>query len=193
MNIVCLDMEGVLGARDLGSPSQRRSGIPELRRTTRDEPDYDKLMTLAHGHSARARSRAEATFRTPLRRIDPLPGARGVSGPSCATTAQAGDPQRHLRSSSAQPLMEKLGWPTTCRATRWRWGRTACSAASGCGARQSKLTTVRACQSMGFETIASGDSYNDLEMIRASKAGFLFRTDGKDQGGLSPVSGLRGV
>jgi len=174
LNIVCLDLEGVL-VPEIWIAFSEASGIPELRRTTRDEPDYDKLMRWRLGilrqHGLGLRD-IQATIRT----IDPLPGAREFLDALRART------QAVILSDTftqfAQPLMEKLGWPTLlCNAlevapdgeiTGYKI-RTA----------QSKLSTVRALQSVGFDTIACGDSYNDLGMIRASKAGFLFRSTEK--------------
>ena len=174
LNIVCLDLEGVL-VPEIWIAFSEASGIPELRRTTRDEPDYDKLMRWrlgilkAHGLGLKD---IQATIAT----IDPLPGAKDF------LDALRGFTQAVILSDTftqfAQPLMEKLGRPTLlCNAlevapdgeiTGYRI-RT----------KESKLSTVKALQSVGFETIACGDSYNDLGMIRASKAGFLFRSTDK--------------
>ena len=174
LNIVCLDLEGVL-VPEIWIAFSEASGIPELRRTTRDEPDYDKLMRWRLGilkqHGLGLKD-IQATIRT----IDPLPGAKDFLDALRART------QAVILSDTftqfAQPLMEKLGWPTLlCNAlevapdgeiTGYKI-RTA----------QSKLSTVKALQSVGFDTIACGDSYNDLGMIRASKAGFLFRSTEK--------------
>ena len=171
LNIVCLDLEGVL-VPEIWIAFSEASGIPELRRTTRDEPDYDKLMRFrldilkAHGLGLR-------DIQATIAKIDPLPGAKAFLDELRATT------QAVILSDTftqfARPLMEKLGWPTLmCNAlevapdgmvTGYKM-RTA----------QSKLSTVKALQSVGFDTIACGDSFNDLGMIRASKAGFLFRS-----------------
>ncbi len=151
MNIVCLDMEGVL-VPEIWITFAEESGIPELRRTTRDEPDYDKLMRW---------------------RIDALPGAREFLD-RLRTKAQV----VILSDTFEQfglPLMEKLNWPTLLCNTL-EVGEDGMISGFRMRCSHSKLTTVRAFQSMGYDTIASGDSYNDLEMIRASKAGFLFRT-----------------
>lgn len=171
LNIVCLDLEGVL-VPEIWIAFSEASGIPELRRTTRDEPDYDKLMHFrldilkAHGLGLR-------DIQATIAKIEPLPGAKAFLDELRATT------QAVILSDTftqfARPLMEKLGWPTLmCNAlevapdgmvTGYKM-RTA----------QSKLSTVKALQSVGFDTIACGDSFNDLGMIRASKAGFLFRS-----------------
>ena len=171
MNIVCLDLEGVL-VPEIWIAFAQVSGIPELKRTTRDEPDYDKLMSWRlgilkeHGLGLKEIQETIAT-------IDPLPGAREFLDKLRATT------QVIIISDTftqfATPLMEKLGWPTI-------FCNTLEVAADGTitGFRMrienSKLTTVQALQSIGYDTIASGDSYNDLGMILASKAGFLFRS-----------------
>lgn len=174
MNIVCLDMEGVL-VPEIWIAFAEASGIPELRRTTRDEPDYDKLMKYRiailkeHGLGLKE---IQAT----IAKIDPLPGAKEFLDKLRAET------QVIILSDTfeqfAKPLMEKLGWPTI-------FCNTLEVADDGeiTGFRmrieKSKLSTVKALQSIGFETIASGDSYNDLGMIRASKAGFLFKSTEK--------------
>ena len=171
MNIVCLDVEGVL-VPEIWIAFAEASGIPELRRTTRDEPDYDKLMRWRlgilkeHGLGLREIQKVIST-------IDPLPGAREFLDALRART------QVILISDTfeqfAGPLMEKLGRPTL-------FCNTLDVAPDGsiAGYRmrvaESKLATVRALQSIGFDTIAAGDSHNDLAMIRASKAGFLFRS-----------------
>ena len=171
MNIVCLDVEGVL-VPEIWIAFADAVGLPELRRTTRDEPDYGKLMRFRlgvlreHGLGLRRIQEVIAT-------IDPLPGARDFLD---ALRAEA---QVILLSDTfeqfAAPLMEKLGRPTL-------FCNTLDVAPDGSIAgyrmrvEQSKLATVRALQSIGFDTIAAGDSHNDLAMIRASKAGFLFRS-----------------
>ena len=171
MNIVCLDMEGVL-VPEIWIAFSEASGIPELRRTTRDEPDYDKLMRFRldilkeHGLGLRE---IQAT----IAKIDPLPGAKAFLDELRTLT------QVIILSDTfeqfAKPLMEKLDWPTI-------FCNTLEVAASGeiTGFRmrceKSKLTTVKALQSIGYDTIAAGDSFNDLGMIRASKAGFLFKS-----------------
>ena len=174
LNIVCLDLEGVL-VPEIWIAFSEASGIPELRRTTRDEPDYDKLMRWRLGILKEHGLKLQDIQRT-IGTIDPLPGAREFLDALRRRT------QAVILSDTftqfAKPLMEKLGWPTLlCNAlevaddgeiTGYKI-RTA----------QSKLSTVKALQSVGFDTIACGDSYNDLDMIRAGKAGFLFRTTGK--------------
>ena len=171
MNIVCLDMEGVL-VPEIWIEFARESGIPELTRTTRDEPDYDKLMRWRLG-VLREHGMGLKEIQKTIARIDPLPGAKEFLDKlrSELQTIILSDTFEEF----AQPLMEKLGWPTIfCNSLDVgedgfiRGIRMRCA--------QSKLTTVRGLQSIGFDTIAAGDSYNDLDMIRASKAGFLFRT-----------------
>ena len=171
LNIVCLDLEGVL-VPEIWIAFSEASGIPELRRTTRDEPDYDKLMrwrlSVLREHGLGLRD-IQAT----IARIDPLPGARAFLDELRATT------QAVILSDTftqfAKPLMEKLGWPTLlCNALEV--GPDGMISNYRIRVAQSKLSTVKALQSVGFDTIACGDSYNDLGMIRASKAGFLFRS-----------------
>ncbi len=170
MNIVCLDLEGVL-VPEIWIAFSEATGIPELRRTTRDEPDYDKLMRFRLGilkeHGLGLRE-----IRETIARIDPLPGALEFLNELRSMT------QVLILSDTftqfGMPLMEKLGWPTlfcnTLEAaddgtiTGWRMR-----------VKDSKRTTVLGLQAIGFETIAAGDSHNDIGMIRASKAGFLFR------------------
>ncbi len=174
MNIVCLDMEGVL-VPEIWIAFAEASGIPELRRTTRDEPDYNKLMNWRLGilkEHGLGLSEIQRTIAT----IDPMPGAKDF------LDALRRDTQVIILSDTfeqfAMPLMEKLGWPTL-------FCNTLQVADSGeitgftMRIPQSKLTTVKALQAIGFETIAAGDSYNDLGMIRASKAGFLFKSTDK--------------
>ena len=171
MNIVCLDLEGVL-VPEIWIAFAEASGIPELRRTTRDEPDYDKLMRYRidilkeHGLGLKEIQETIAT-------IDPMPGAKEFLDELRSFTQVMILSDTFTRFAS--PLMKKLGYPTIlCNSLE--------VAESGeitgfkMRIENSKLTTVRALQSIGYETIASGDSYNDLGMIEASKAGFLFRT-----------------
>lgn len=171
MDIVCLDMEGVL-VPEIWIAFAKASGIPELKRTTRDEPDYSKLMNWRlgilkeHGLGLRQIQDTIAT-------IDPFPGAKDF------LDALRRETQVIIISDTftqfASPLMAKLGYPTLfCNTLDVAEDGTI----TGFQMRiqQSKLSTVKALQSIGFHTIASGDSYNDLDMIRASKAGFLFRT-----------------
>ena len=174
LNIVCLDLEGVL-VPEIWIAFSEASGIPELRRTTRDEPDYDKLMRWRLGilkeHGLGLRD-IQAT----IAKIDPMPGARAFLDRLRSETQVA--ILSDTFTQFARPLMEKLGWPMLmCNALE--------AAPDGeiTGYRirvpQSKLSTVRALQSVGFDTNAAGDSYNDLAMIQASKAGFLFRSTEK--------------
>ena len=171
MNIVCLDMEGVL-VPEIWIAFAEESGIPELKRTTRDEPDYDKLMKWRleilkeHGLGLKE---IQAT----IAKIDPLPGAKEFLDELRTLT------QVVILSDTfeqfAKPLMAKLNWPTIfCNSLEVAPDGAITGYRMRCP--QSKLTTVKALQSMGYETIASGDSFNDLGMIQASKAGFLFKS-----------------
>ena len=171
MNVVCLDMEGVL-VPEIWIAFAEASGIPELKRTTRDEPDYDKLMRWRldilkeHGLGIRE-------IQDTIAKIDPLPGAKEF------LDALRRETQVIILSDTfeqfAKPLMEKLGWPTIfCNTLEVAPDGAITGYRMRCP--QSKLTTVKALQSMGYETIASGDSFNDLGMIQASKAGFLFKS-----------------
>ena len=171
MNIVCLDMEGVL-VPEIWIAFSEASGIPELRRTTRDEPDYDKLMTWRLG-ILKEHGLGLKEIQDTIAKIDPLPGAKAFLDELRATT------QVIILSDTfeefAKPLMEKLGWPTIfCNSLEVAENGEITGYKMRC--EKSKLTTVKALQSCGFDTIAAGDSYNDLDMIRASKAGFLFRS-----------------
>ena len=174
LNIVCLDMEGVV-VPEIWIAFAEASGIPELRRTTRDEPDYDKLMRWRIDLLAK-RGLGLKEIQSVIETIDPLPGARAFLDGLRAET------QVVILSDTfdqfAMPLMKKLGYPTLlCNTLEVNDAGFITGFKMRCD--HSKLTTVRALQSVGFDTIASGDSYNDLEMIRASKAGFLFRTTEK--------------
>ena len=171
MNIVCLDMEGVL-VPEIWIAFAEERGIPELKRTTRDEPDYDKLMKWRleilkeHGLGLKE---IQAT----IAKIDPLPGAKEFLDELRTLT------QVVILSDTfeqfAKPLMAKLNWPTIfCNTLEVAPDGAITGYRMRCP--QSKLTTVKALQSMGYETIASGDSFNDLGMIQASKAGFLFKS-----------------
>ena len=171
MNIVCLDMEGVI-TPEIWIKFSEVSGIPELRRTTRDEPDYDKLMKfrmdILRQHALGLREIQDV-----IAQIDPLPGAKEFMDELRATT------QVVILSDTfeefAKPLLKKLGWPTIfCNSLVTDEKGMLTGVKMRC--EKSKLATVRGLQSIGFETIAAGDSYNDLDMILASKAGFLFRT-----------------
>ena len=171
MNIVCLDMEGVL-VPEIWIAFAEESGIPELRRTTRDEPDYDKLMHWRLGilkeHGLGIRE-----IQDTIAKIDPLPGAKEF------LDALRKETQVIILSDTfeqfAKPLMEKLGWPTIfCNSLEVAENGEITGYKMRC--EKSKLTTVKALQSIGYDTIASGDSFNDLGMIQASKAGFLFKS-----------------
>lgn len=171
MNIVCLDMEGVL-VPEIWVEFAKESGIPELCRTTRDEPDYDKLMKWrldtirSHGMGLRE-------IQQTIAKIDPMPGAREFLDTlrSFAQVIIVSDTFEEF----AQPLMEKLGRPTIfCNSLQVAENGEITGYTMRC--ENTKYTTVKALQSMGFDTIASGDSYNDLGMIQASKAGFLFKS-----------------
>lgn len=174
MNLVCLDMEGVL-VPEIWIAFAEASGIPELKRTTRDEPDYNKLMQYRLAilkENGLGLKEIQAT----IAKIDPLPGAKAFLDELRTLT------QVIILSDTfeqfAKPLMEKLGWPTLfCNTLEVAPGGEITGFRMRCA--QSKLTTVKALQSIGYETIASGDSYNDLGMIQASKAGFLFKSTDK--------------
>ena len=171
MNIVCLDMEGVV-VPEIWIAFAQASGIPELRRTTRDEPDYDKLMAYRlailkeHGLGLKE-------IQTVIAGIDPLPGAKEFLDRLRRET------QVVILSDTfeqfAKPLMAKLNWPTLfCNTLEVAPDGEITGYQMRC--EKSKLTTVKALQSIGYDTIAAGDSYNDLGMIQASKAGFLFKS-----------------
>lgn len=174
MDIVCLDMEGVL-VPEIWIAFAEASGIPELKKTTRDEPDYDKLMTwrleVLKEHGLGLKEIQET-----IAGIDPIPGAREFLDELRSLT------QVIIISDTftqfAAPLMKKLGYPTLfCNSLEV----SESGEITGFKMRieNSKYTTVKALQSIGFSTIASGDSYNDLGMIKASKAGFLFKSTDK--------------
>ena len=171
MNVVCLDMEGVL-VPEIWIAFSEESGIPELRRTTRDEPDYNKLMQFRidilkeHGYKLK-------DVQDTIAKIDPLPGAKEFLDELRTITQVI--ILSDTFSQFAQPLMKKLGWPALfCNELVVSDDDEITGIKMRCEA--SKLTTVRALQSCGFDTIASGDSFNDIDMILASKAGFLFRS-----------------
>ena len=171
MNIVCLDMEGVL-VPEIWIAFAEASGIPELKRTTRDEPDYDKLMNWRLG-ILKEHGLGLKEIQETIAKIDPLPGAKKF------LDALREETQVIILSDTfeqfAKPLMEKLGWPTIfCNTLEVAEDGRITGFRMRCP--QSKLTTVKALQSAGFDTIAAGDSFNDLGMIRASKAGFLFKS-----------------
>ena len=174
MNIVCLDMEGVI-TPEIWIKFSEVSGIPELRRTTRDEPDYDKLMKFRM-NILREHGLGLKEIQAVIAQIDPLPGAKEFLDELRSIT------QVLILSDTfeefAQPLLRKLAWPTIfCNSLVTDEQGMLTGVRMRC--QKSKLTTVKALQSIGFETIAAGDSYNDLDMILASKAGFLFRTTEK--------------
>ncbi len=174
MNIVCLDMEGVL-VPELWIAFAEESGVPELRRTTRDEPDYDKLMRWRIS-LLREKGLKLHQIQDVIAKIDPLPGAKEFLDElrSVAQVVILSDTFDQF----AMPLMKKLGYPTLlCNTLEIDENGYISRHLMRC--EHSKLTTVRALQSMGYDTIASGDSYNDMEMILHSKYGFLFRTTDK--------------
>ena len=174
MYITCLDLEGVL-VPEIWIAFAEESGIPELKKTTRDEPDYDKLMkwrlSVLKEHGLGLKEIQET-----IAKIDPIPGAKEFLDELRSLTQVI--IISYTFTQFAKPLMEKLGWPTIfCNSLE--------VAESGeitgfkMRIENSKYTTVKALQSIGYETIASGDSYNDLGMIKASKAGFLFKSTDK--------------
>ncbi len=171
MNIVCLDMEGVL-VPEIWIAFAEETGIPELKRTTRDEPDYDKLMQyrldILKEHGLGLKEIQET-----ISKIDPMPGAKEFLDELRSLT------QVIILSDTfeqfAGPLMKKLGYPTIfCNTLEVAENGEITGYKMRC--EKSKYTTVKALQSIGFETIAGGDSHNDLGMIEASKAGFLFKS-----------------
>ena len=170
MNVVCLDLEGVL-VPEIWIAFAKASGIPELERTTRDEPDYDKLMNFRLD-ILREHGLGLSEIQDVIATIDPMEGAREFLDSLREKT------QVIIISDTfeqfAQPLMRKLGWLTIfCNSLEV--GEDGAITGYKMRCDQTKLTTVRALQSCGMETIAAGDSYNDLGMIRASKAGWLFK------------------
>ena len=174
MKIVCLDVEGVL-VPEIWIAFSKASRIPELKRTTRDEPDYNKLMNWRLG-ILREHGLGLKEIRDVIETIDPLEGAKEFLDELRSIT------QVILISDTftqfAAPLMKKLGWPTLfCNSLEV--GQDGMIEGFRMRIENSKLSTVKALQSIGFETIAAGDSYNDLAMIRASRAGFLFRSTEK--------------
>lgn len=171
MNIVCLDLEGVL-VPEIWIAFAKESGIPELTRTTRDEPDYDKLMNWRLG-ILKEHGLGLKEIQDTIAKIDPIPGAKEFLDELRSIT------QVIIISDTftqfATPLMKKLGWPTIfCNSLEVADNGEITGFKMRC--EQSKLTTVKALQSIGYDTIASGDSHNDLGMIKASKAGFLFKS-----------------
>ena len=171
MNIVCLDLEGVL-VPEIWIAFAEASGIPELKRTTRDEPDYDKLMKWRIG-ILKEHGLGLKEIQDTIAKIDPMPGAKEFLDELRSLTQVIIISDTF--SQFAGPLMKKLGMPTIfCNTLEVAENGEITGFRMRC--EQSKLTTVRALQSIGYETIASGDSHNDLGMIQASKAGFLFRS-----------------
>ena len=171
MDIVCLDLEGVL-VPEIWIAFAEASGIKELKRTTRDEPDYDKLMNWRLG-ILKEHGLGLKEIQEPIAKIDPIPGAKEFLDELRSMT------QVIIISDTftqfASPLMKKLGWPTIfCNSLEVAENGEITSFKMLC--EKSKYTTVKALQSIGYDTIASGDSHNDLGMIRASKAGFLFKS-----------------
>ena len=174
MYITCLDMEGVL-VPEIWIAFAEASGIPELKRTTRDEPDYDKLMKWRLG-ILKEHGLGLKEIQETIAKIDPLPGAKEFLDDLRANG------QVIILSDTfeqfAKPLMEKLGWPTIfCNTLEVAPDGEITGFKMRC--EQSKLTTVKCLQAMGYDTIAAGDSYNDLGMILNSKAGFLFKSTEK--------------
>lgn len=171
MEIVCLDLEGVL-VPEIWIEFSRATGIPEFARTTRDEPDYDRLMRYRIDLLAK-HGLGLAEIQSVIARIDPMEGAREFLDALRERTQVA--ILSDTFAEFAKPLMKKLGWPTLLCNTLVA---TPEGKVTGYKMRcaKSKLATVRAFQSCGLDTIAAGDSFNDLEMIRASRAGFLFRS-----------------
>ncbi|MBR5645067.1 MAG: bifunctional phosphoserine phosphatase/homoserine phosphotransferase ThrH [Treponema sp.] len=171
MIITCLDLEGVL-VPEIWIAFSEATGIPELRRTTRDEPDYDKLMKYRIG-ILKEHGLGLKEIQDTIKKIDPLPGAKEFLDSlrrKCQTIILSDTFEQF-----AAPLMEKLGMPVIfCNTLEVAPDGEITGYKMRC--EKSKLTTVKALQSIGFETIASGDSFNDLGMIQASKAGFLFRS-----------------
>ncbi len=171
MYITCLDLEGVL-VPEIWIAFAEESGIPELKRTTRDEPDYDKLMKWRIG-ILKEHGLGLKEIQDTIRKIDPIPGAKAFLDELrkiCQVIIIS-----DTFTQFATPLMEKLDWPTIfCNSLEVADN----GEITGFKMRieNSKYTTVKALQSIGYETIASGDSYNDLGMIKASKAGFLFKS-----------------
>ena len=171
MNIVCLDLEGVL-VPEIWIAFAKETGIPELEKTTRDEPDYDKLMkyriNILKEHGLGLKEIQET-----IAKIDPMPGAKEFLDELRSITQVIIISDTF--SQFAGPLMKKLGRPTIfCNELEVAEDGEITGFRMRC--EQSKLTTVKALQSIGYDTIASGDSHNDLGMIQASKAGFLFRS-----------------
>lgn len=171
MYVTCLDLEGVL-VPEIWIAFADATGIPELKRTTRDEPDYDKLMNFRL-NILKEHNLGLKEIQDVIATIDPMPGAKEFLDElrSLCQVIIISDTFTQF----AKPLMEKLGWPTLfCNELEVAESGEVTGFKMRCD--QSKLTTVRALQSAGLDTIAAGDSFNDLGMIRASKAGFLFKS-----------------
>ena len=171
MNIVCLDLEGVL-VPEIWVAFAEETGIPELKKTTRDEPDYDKLMKWRLG-ILKEHGLGLKEIQETIAKIDPMPGAKEFLDELRSMTQVIIISETFTQ--FAAPLMKKLGWPTIfCNSLEVAED----GEITGYRMRveNSKYSTVKALQSIGFETIASGDSHNDLGMIKASKAGFLFKS-----------------
>ena len=171
MNMICFDLEGVL-VPEIWIAFSEVSGIPELRRTTRDEPDYTKLMNWRLG-ILREHGLGLKEIQETIAKIDPLPGAKEVLD-KLRSTQQAVIISDTF-SQFAGPLMKKLGWPTLF-CNELTVGDDGMIDGFRLRIKNTKLSTVRAFQSIGYETIAIGDSFNDLDMLLASKKGILFRT-----------------
>ena len=171
MYITCLDLEGVL-VPEIWIAFAEATGIPELKRTTRDEPDYDKLMKYRIG-ILKEHGLGLKEIQDTIAKIDPMPGAKEFLDElrSCCQVIILSDTFTQF----AGPLMKKLGMPTIF-CNELTVGENGEITGFRMRCEQSKLTTVKCLQAMGFDTIAAGDSFNDLGMIKASKAGFLFRT-----------------
>ena len=166
MNMICFDLEGVL-VPEIWIAFSEVSGIPELRRTTRDEPDYTKLMNWRMG-ILREHGLGLKEIQDTIAKIDPLPGAKDFLDEQAVIISDT-------FSQFAGPLMKKLGWPTLF-CNELTVGEDGMIDGFRLRIKNTKLSTVRAFQSIGYETIAIGDSFNDLDMLLASKKGILFRT-----------------
>ncbi len=171
MNMICFDLEGVL-VPEIWIAFSEVTGIPELRRTTRDEPDYSKLMNWRIA-LLRERGYGLRQIQETIEQIDPLPGAKEFLDELRSETQAVIISDTF--SQFAGPLMRKLGWPTLF-CNELTVGDDGMINGFRLRIKDTKLSTVRAFQSIGYETIAVGDSYNDLDMLRASKRGILFRT-----------------
>ena len=174
MNMICFDLEGVL-VPEIWIAFSEVSGIPELRRTTRDEPDYELLMNWRLG-ILREHGLGLKEIQDTISMIDPLPGAKEFLDELRSFTQAVIISDTF--SQFAGPLMRKLGWPTLF-CNELTIGDDGMIAGYHLRIKNTKLSTVRAFQSIGYETIAVGDSFNDLEMLNASKAGFLFNSTPK--------------